>query len=72
MSRLHLTFCRHANVSDSELREMARFLERGWGGHWGDRYRSDGVRIETYIPYSIEACTREADLVIDALRRMTG
>lgn len=55
---IHPTHCRNAppTASDAEMRELARRLECG----------------NERGPKHIVSGTREADIVIDALRRMSG
>lgn len=60
---LHLTFCRHADLvgCESEIRETARMLDRGWPvAH--DRGNS--------ICLTISPGDRLAELVVQALRRL--
>ena len=60
---LHLTSCRHADLSEYELRELARRLERG-----DNDYMKDGGGKPVHIRFG----TREAGIVVDALRRVAG
>lgn len=62
---IHLTSCHNATpiASDSEIRELSRRLERG-DVKRGTHDVNNGV-----VPVSVKFGSREAAIVVDALRR---
>ena len=61
---LHLQFCRHADLvaPESEIRETARLLDRGWP--------VDHDEYNRPVELTISPGTRNAELCGQALRRL--